>query len=439
MLSMEEELRQEIKYLRERVTELEAMVKKLTEQLNQNSRNSNWPSSRDKSRPEKPKPKRSKRKAGGQKGHQGHTLEMVDKPDEVIVHQPTQCAHCDAELGADAQVRESKKRQVVDLPPLQFITTEHQAHTLACQQCGKETPASFPTEVTQPIQYGERVKQLAVYLKTEQFIPYQRSQQMLKDLFELPVCVGSLQNFIKRAAKQVQPIMDEVKRAIEQAEVVHADETGFYIGGQRHWLHTASTPTLSYFAPHQKRGRKAVDEIGIVPHVTGTLVHDAWQTYFAYPADHALCHAHNLRDLTAIVENDQHLWAEQMHTFLLASKKMVAEATVVGQSQLTPATLKRIDQLYDAIVTNGLTEAPPPEPKPPNKRGRPKRTKARCLVERFEKHKKAMLRFVREFDVPFDNNLAERDIRMMKVQQKVSGCFRSQGERPKNCVNGKHL
>ena len=421
-----ERLRQENQHLHERLAELEAMVKKLTEQLGQNSRNSNWPSSRDKTRPKRPKPNRSQRKTGGQKGHQGHTLEMVDKPNEVVVHQPRQCHYCQTDFGADAEVIQVKKRQVLDLPPLRFVTTEHQVHSLACQQCGQATKASFPKDVTQPVQYGTRVKQLAVYLRTEQFVPYQRSQHLLNDLFELPVCVGSLQNFVKRAAKQVKPAMDAVKKAIEQANVVHADETGFYIGGKRHWLHTASTPTLSYFAPHQKRGREAVNEIGILPHVTGTLVHDAWQTYFAYETDHALCHAHNLRDLTAIIENDQHLWAKQMHTFLLTCKRLVAQVKQGGEATVSPAILRRVGQLYDTIVANGLTETPPPDPKPPDKRGRPKRTKARCLVERFATRKEEMLRFVRQFEIPFDNNLAERDIRMMKVQQKVSGCFRSQ-------------
>lgn len=430
-----EQLRRENQQLRDRVLELEAMVKKLTELQGQNSRNSSWPSSRDKSRQPKPKSqrKKSQRKAGGQKGHQGHTLKMTTTPDTVIVHQPTSCQQCQKLFAEDAPTTEMGRRQVIDLPPLQFITTEHQVHARTCQQCGSSSQGAFPATVTQPVQYGAGVKQLAVYLRSEQFIPYQRSQQLLNDLFGLPVCVGSLQNFVARAAQQATPVVEEVKAAITQAAVVHADETGFYIGGKRHWLHTASTPQLSYFFPHPKRGREAVDAIDILPQASGTLVHDAWATYFLYETDHALCHAHHLRDLTGVIENDHHLWAHQLQAFLRAAKAMVEEASLLDQEQLSAETLLRIEQLYDAIIANGLAETPPPEPQPPGKQGRPKRTKARRLVERFVKHKAAMLRFVHDFKVPFDNNLAERDIRMMKVQQKVSGCFRSQSGAEQFC------
>ncbi len=420
-------LREGIQHLRERNAELEELVKQLTARLNQNSRNSSWPSSRDKSRKPKPKSqrKRSGRKAGGQKGHRGHTLKMTETPDEIIVHQPDSCDHCQHALPKEQVGETVGKRQVFDLPPLRYISTEHQVHALTCPQCGEMSEGKFPADVTNPVQYGKGVKQLAVYLKTEQFVPYQRSQQLLQDLFSLPVCVGSLQNFMAKAAHQVKPAVAAIKGAVIQSDVVHADETGFYIGGKRHWLHTASTPQLSYFFPHAKRGREAVDAMDILPHVQGTLVHDAWATYFLYETEHALCHAHHLRDLTAIIENDEHEWAQKMHTFLLATKAVVDEAKLAGDTCLPSAIVQQIEHSYDAIVADGMVETPPPERPPPGKKGRPKRTKSRCLVERFGKHKAAMLRFVYDFNVPFDNNLAERDIRMMKVQQKVSGCFRS--------------
>lgn len=420
-------LREECQHLRERNVELEELVKQLTARLNQNSRNSSWPSSRDKSR--KPKPtsqrKRSNRKTGGQKGHRGYTLKMTKTPDEIIVHQPSNCDHCQHELPQEQAGEMVGKRQVFDLPPLRYISTEHQIHALPCPQCGGMSEGNFPVNVTHPVQYGKGVKQLAVYLRTEQFVPYQRSQQLLQDLFALPVCVGSLQNFITKAAYQVKPAVIAIKDAVTRSDVVHADETGFYIGGKRHWLHTASTPQLSCFFSHAKRGREAVEAIDILPHVQGTLVHDAWATYFLYETDHALCHAHHLRDLTAIIENGEQAWVQQMHTFLLTTKAMVDEAKLAGSTCLPPVMVQRIERSYDAIVADGMIEAPPPERLPPGKRGRPKWTKARSLVERFGKHKAAMLRFVYDFNVPFDNNLAERDIRMMKVQQKVSGCFRS--------------
>lgn len=424
-------LKQENHELRERVAAAEAKIKQLVELLGQNSRNSNWPSSRDKNRQKrKPKSLRPKtdRKAGGQTGHKGHTLEFNPDPDVIETHRPFQCKHCQAPLADDIVADDVAKRQVFDLPLLRFITTEHQVETVACPCCGKITTADFPAEVTNPVQYGSQVKRLAVYLRTEQFIPYQRSRQLMTDLFELPVATGSLQNFVQIGYEQVKPATTAIKEAVTTAEVANADETGFYINGKRHWLHTVSTPELTYFAAHERRGRIATDEIGILPEFKGKLVHDAWATYFIYQLlVHALCNAHHLRDLTAIVENDQQQWAALMISFLLAAKQQVDEARDKGLTELSPEPIERIHQLYDTIVTLGFTENPLPKAKPPpGKRGKTKKSKARNLVERFEKHKDAILRFVHDFKVPFDNNLAERDIRMMKVQQKISGCFRSQ-------------
>jgi len=421
-------LTQENQELRERLTAAEATIKQLVELLGQNSRNSNWPSSRDKSR-RKPKSLRSKseRKAGGQEGHEGHTLAFNPEPDVIKKHRPTECAHCQAPLAEEMAASEVAKRQVLDLPPLRYVTTEHQVETVLCPRCGEATTGEFPAGVTNPVQYGSQVKRLAVYLRTEQFIPYERERQMLADVFELPVSPGSLQNFVETAAVTVEPATEAIKEAVIEAEVGHADETGFYIHGQRHWLHTVSTKELTYYEPHAKRGKKATDEIGILPQFTGTLVHDAWATYFKYPLLlHALCNAHHLRDLTAIVENDQQQWAVLMIACLLSAKQLVAEARQAGETELPADCLERIHQIYDAIVWLGLEENPLPlSHSPPGKRGRRKKTKARNLVERFDQHKAAILRFVHDFKVPFDNNLAEQDIRMMKVQQKISGCFRS--------------
>jgi hypothetical protein len=419
-------LTQENQELRERLTAAEATIKQLVELLGQNSRNSNWPSSRDKSR-RKPKSLRSKseRKAGGQEGHEGHTLAFNPEPDVIKKHRPTECAHCQAPLAEEMAASEVAKRQVLDLPPLRYVTTEHQVETVLCPRCGEATTGEFPAGVTNPVQYGSQVKRLAVYLRTEQFIPYERERQLLADVFELPVSPGSLQNFVETAAVTVEPATEAIKEAVIEAEVGHADETGFYIHGQRHWLHTVSTKELTYYEPHAKRGKKATDEIGILPQFTGTLVHDAWATYFKYPLLlHALCNAHHLRDLTAIVENDQQQWAVLMIACLLSAKQLVAEAQEAGETELPTDCLERIHQIYDAIVWLGLEENPLPH-SPPGKRGRPKKTKARNLVERFDQHQAAILRFVHDFKVPFDNNLAEQDIRMMKVQQKISGCFRS--------------
>ena len=421
-------LQQMLKEALERLAEAEQTIKQLKEQLGQNSRNSSWPSSRDKNQP-KPKSRRqkSKRKAGGQKGHKGHTLEMSSEPDMVEKHCPTQCEHCHQIFDEKAEVVEVKKRQVLDLPPLRFLTTEHQAQQICCGGCGELTMASFPKGVTHQVQYGQRVKQLVIYLKSEQFIPYERSRQLLADLFNLPIATATLQNFVTQGAKAVEPVVEKIKEAIIASEVAHADETGFYIKGKRAWLHTVSTLTLTYFAAHAKRGSKATNDIGILPDFKGILMHDFWQAYLKYKQIiHVLCHAHHLRDLTAIVENEAQEWAGWMIGFLLTTKQLVEDAKLAGADQLPYEQVQRVDQLYEAILSIGLIENPLPETPPPKvKRGRCKKTKARNLLERFINHKPLMLQFIHDFKVPFDNNLAERDIRMMKVQQKVSGCFRS--------------
>jgi len=424
------QLKQENKALRDRLAVAESQIKQLVELLGQNSKNSNWPASHDKSlKKNKSKSLRQKtgRKAGGQEGHKGHTLECNPNPDVIQTHRPVCCKHCHTPLADDIATHDISKRQIFDLPPLRFITIEHQAETIVCPCCGEATSGEFPSGVTNPVQYGSQVKRLAVYLRNEQFIPYERERQMLADLFELPIATGSLQNFVETAAKRVEAATQAIKEAVTQAAVGHADETGFYISGQRHWLHTVSTQELTYFEPHRNRGQKATDAIGILPQFRGTLVHDAWPTYFKYQSlSHALCNAHHLRDLTAIVESDQQQWAALMIVCLLSAKQLVDEAQQAGKSELSDDCLHRIHQIYDALVSMGLAENPLPNiHPPPKKRGRRKKTKARNLVERFDKHKDAILRFVHDFKVPFDNNLAERDIRMMKVQQKISGCFRS--------------
>ena len=425
-----QELREILKQVMERLVAAEQTIKQLKEQLGQNSHNSNWPSSRDKSR-QKPNPKslrkKTGRKVGGQKGHKGHTLELSPEPDVIENHRPAQCNHCQTPLAAGIAASDMTKRQVFDLPPLRFVTTEHQVETVLCPCCGEATTGEFPAGVTNPVQYGSQVKRLAIYLRHEQFIPYERERQLLADLFELPISAGSLQNFVNTAAAKVEPAMAAIKEAVTQAEVAHADETGFYINGQRHWLHTVSTEALTYYEPHARRGQKATDAIGILPEFKGTLMHDAWPAYFKYQQlVHALCNAHLLRDLAAVVENDQQQWAILMIACLLSAKQRVAEAYQAGETALPADSLARIDQIYDAIVWLGLEENPLPDSQPrPGKRGRRKKTKARNLVERFDKHKAAILRYIHNFKVPFDNNLAERDIRMMKVQQKISGCFRS--------------
>ena len=426
-----EQLKQALAKLQEALHAANLKIKELTERLNQNSRNSNWPSSRDKSRKKrrtKSLRAKSDKKPGGQKGHQGHTLTQTEVPDVIEVHRPSQCQHCQTVFTDNQQAVAVDKRQVHDLPPMRLVVHEHQAESLLCSGCGQLSRGSFPDKVTNPVQYGVGVQQLAVYLKTEQFIPYNRSGRFFSDLFTLNISPGTLQNIIKRAATQLRPVSNRIKEALIAADVVHFDETGFYVGGQRHWLHTAGTNHLTSYYPHLRRGRIATEAMDILPRFQGTAIHDNWPTYYLYKqCEHGACNVHHLRELTAVVENDEQPWAARFKWLLLGSKQAVEEAFLTGESALPPSKVAQIERIYRQLIQVALQANLPPLggwPKP--KRGRPKKSKARNLAERLDKRQNEVLAFVYDFKVPFDNNLAERDIRMMKVQQKISGCFRSQ-------------
>ncbi len=417
------QLRQALAELQEALHAANLKIKELTERLNQNSRNSNWPSSQDNSRKKKRttslRPK-SNKKQGGQKGHQGHTLLFSDKPDDIETHQPIECQHCQMAFTDEQQTVSINKRQVHDLPPMRFIVHEHQSECLLCSECGQVSSGEFPKQVTNPVQYGARVQQLAVYLKTEQFIPYNRSRRFFADLFGINISPGTLQNIIKRTATRLRPVSNRIKEALIAADVVHFDETGFYIGGERHWLHTAGTTSLTSYYPHKRRGRIATDGMDILPHFQGTAIHDHWQTYYLYKqCTHGACNVHHLRELTTVVENDKQPWAERFKWLLLGSKRVVEDAYLSGKSTLSPSKVAQVERIYMQLIQMALrANPPPPDGWPKSKKGRPKKSKARNLAERLAKRKQEVLAYLYDFKVPFDNNLVERDIRMMKVQQK---------------------
>lgn len=426
-----EQLKQRIQELETALQAAQRQVAELTALLNQNSRNSHWPSSRDKSRKKKRTKslrRKSDKKPGGQKGHQGHTLKMSDKPDMVSVHRPRPCQHCQQPFPDEQRAVAVDKRQVHDLPPLQIVVTEHQAETLCCRHCHQLSQGTFPPTVVAPVQYGPGIQQLAVYLRSEQYIPYDRSRQFFADLFDLSLSPGTLQNIVARTARRLRPVVACIKATLRVGHILHCDESGFYIGGQRHWLHVAATKTLTCYYPHPRRGSKATNAMGILPRFRGTAIHDFWSAYRQYQAcRHGLCNVHHLRDLTAVAENDNQSWANRFKWFLLSAKQAVDQARLTEATALPSPKVAQIERIYDQLIELAfLANPPPPGGWPKGTRGRAKKTRPRNLAERFDKHRHEVLAFVYDFKVPFDNNLAERDIRMLKVQQKVSGCFRSQ-------------
>ena len=408
-----------IEQLQQRVTELEA-------RLNQDSHNSHWPSSRDKGRQKKRSLReRSGKPPGGQPGHAGQTLKLVAEVDEVMVYRPSHCQHCGQSLEGVAAAN-CERRQVFDLPPLRMVVCEHRVESVCCPACAGLTRGEFPAAVSAAVQYGVRVKALSVYLHQQHLLPFARLTQVLEELLGASPSPGAIALWLQEASELVAEPVEQIKVGLRQTAVIHCDETGLYIAGQRVWLHVAATPHLTCYEAHPKRGRRGVEVLGILPDFAGTAVHDSWSAYGSYACRHALCNVHHLRELTYLHEEWGQAWAAEFKHFLLAVKAQVERAKAQGATTLPPDLRGTIDQRYQQLVEQALAAtAPPPTGWPKGKRGRVKKTKARNLAERFDHQRSQILAFADDFAVPFDNNLVERDIRMVKVQQKISGCFRS--------------
>jgi transposase len=414
---------EQIATLTDQVTRLTARVKELEDRLGKDSHNSSKPPSSDGLR-KKPRSQRGKsgRPSGGQQGHPGRTLEFAEEPDEVVVHAPELCQSCGATL-QDAPVVDCERRQVFDLPPLSLVVTEHQVQTRCCSACGCSNRASFPEMVEQPAQYGPRIAALATYLSSYQMLPFEREAELFADVFDVHLSEGTLANFTRRAYGALDGVEKGIKNALCAADVLHVDETGLRIGAKLNWLHVTGNASLTFYACHKNRGRAALDEIGILSASSGRAVHDGWTAYESYSGPHALCNAHHLRELTAIDEQLQQAWAAQMKDLLLDIKRTVDQSKDRGRSRLHPLQVCKFEARYRAVLKSGHAANPPPAPT--GNRGRPKLGPAGSLLKRLDEGQAAVLAFMYDFAAPFDNNLAERDLRMMKVKQKVSGCFRS--------------
>lgn len=389
------------------------LVSILINRLKLNSSNSNKPPSMDPNRKRKQKIIGDK-KQGGQNGHKGYRLEKTQTPDRIKILKINKKSIPPGkyqEVGFEC-------RQVVDIE-IKKIVTEYRAQILKDTK-GKRYVASFPQGITSDIQYGNGVKAHCVYMSQFQLLPYNRIGDYFSEQMNIPISAGSIFNFNKEAYDLLQIFDETAKKKLIQSSVVHADETGINIDGKRRWLHSASNPLWTYFYPHEKRGSDAMDDIGIIPNFSGILCHDHWKSYYNYNCLHALCNAHHIREIERAIEQDNQNWAKEMKDFLIEANKEVTNAGGI----LSKEVIEKKRKKYRAIVEKGKIECPAPI-KIIRKRGRTKKSKTRNLLERFIDYENDVLRFMENDQVPFTNNLGENDLRMTKVQQKISGCFRS--------------
>jgi len=391
------------------------LISLLLNRVGLNSSNSSKPPSSDPNRLKQTRTPSGK-KPGGQKGHKGTTLKKVSDPDVI------EKIKLDTASLPEGSYRHVgyESRQIIDIN-ISRVVTEYRAQI--CEDAnGKRFTAAFPKGVNRQVQYGVNVKAHSVYMSQYQLIPYNRIEETFLDQAGFPVSSGSIYNFNKEAYDALKIFDEIVKKRLIGSYLCHSDETGININGKRRWLHCASNALWTYFFPHEKRGIVAMNEMGIIPRFEGVLCHDHWKPYFHFDCLHSLCNAHHLRELERAWEQDNQKWARDVRALLLEINKAVDDAG----GKLTDEAVLRYRQKYQSLLEKGETECPPPDEKQRNgKRGRLKRSKARNLLERLINFETETLRFMKDDKVPFTNNLGENDIRMTKVQQKISGCFRS--------------
>ena len=425
VMSLIKLLTNEIKTLNDTNKILTNRVEILEKQINRNSNNSSKPPSTDGFK-KKTKSLRVKsdKKVGGQIGYIGSTLELKENPDEILTYTVENCDICGTSLKS-IPVERIIIRQVIDIPEIKVKVIEHRSEVKKCSKCRRKNTGKFPSEVKSTVQYGERIKAVSVYLSNYQLIPYKRGSELINDMFNIHLSQGSMVNFNKTCHKKLEFIENDIKSTISNHDSsVHFDETGIYVEKKRKWLHVASTNKLTYYAIHKNRGEKALNDINILPIFKGIAVHDFWKSYFGYTnASHAMCNAHILRELNAIAELEKQSWSKDMKSLLLAIKTEV-DITFNKANAVTLDKIIGFEEKYDKILITGFAED---SLKNKDIYSKPKSKKSTSLqlLNRFNKYKNEILTFMYNFDVPFDNNQAERDIRMVKVKQKISGTFRS--------------
>lgn len=411
-----------IEMLFDEIEKISARIHTLEDRLSKNSSNSSKPPSTDNfTKKIKSLRKSTRRKPGGQKGHKFETLKPVSNPDATVIHGLSACS-----CGCDVRgcEKEQTHHQVFDIPEIKLQITDHVIETAKCPSCGKTVKSEDAGQFLRPAQYGSNIQSLCIYLMNYQLLPYDRTREFFHDLAGINLSTGTLNNWNKKSFHNLASFEVELRQRILQAPVIHNDETGGRVAGKLHWLHVASADKLTLLNFHGKRGGVAMNAIGLLPYFKGVSIHDYWRAYYGFDCAHGLCNAHLLRELKFLEEEHSEKWASQLSLLLVEIKNAVELAKKAGKKNLSPRRLSYFYKQYSDILRTGRKKHPEILSKKIG-RGRKKRSLAGNLLIRLETRREDILRFAKNFKVPFDNNQAERDIRMCKTQQKISGCFRS--------------
>jgi len=400
-----------------KIETLEKRNKNFENLVSQNSRNSHKPPSTDSPFQNKSKSRRSTKKTENKR--KGITARLAPNPDEKICHTVSQCSYCHTDL-SNIPVNKIERRQIVDIPPVLPKITEHDVETKVCPGCGRTNKGEFPLAIRSRFQYSTRIQAMAVYLKDYQLVPVKRVKELFHDLFSLNLSEGTLINMATRCSSSLETFVDQLKNKLPEESILHCDETGINIAGKLNWIHTVGNDQYTFLHPHSKRGTDAINQMAVLTKFEGVCVHDFWKPYEKILCKHSYCNAHILRELIAAADQWHQHWAKDMIRLLLRIKKDVDDSPGNFLNSYETVAFRKE---YKDILCKGYVLNPQPENI--QERAKPKKGKILCLIERMDKYDNDILRFMTESEVPFDNNLAERDLRMLKVRQKISGTFRN--------------
>ena len=421
------ELTSEVARLNDKVDELTKLVQKLTEQKNKNSKNSSKPPSSDGLKKPKSTREKSDKKQGGQKGHEGTNLAQR-KPDRIVGCMPSKCQKCPHHNECMAKAKVTESRQVIDAVVQTEVVQYNKCRVTNCPIHGWSRDGAFPEGVNGPIQYGKNLQALVVSLNTVGAVSIARTHEILANVFDVPLSFATIKSMVARCAEKLSIVIPEIGNRLVSSEVDHADETGLRVDGILHWAHVLCNDRYTLIKIHSKRGWNAMEDIGYLPLFQGILIHDCWSSYWKHPGDitHAICCAHLLRELTGVEENHpDYTWPTKFKDLLLEMKKIRDRKAENGDMKVSGYYQRKFNSMYDEIIEIAYAETPVPESKPGKKKGKTARGKVLALVDRLKEYKASVCLFIKNFAVQFDNNQAERDLRMTKAKSKISGCFRT--------------